>query len=392
MAVLGVSVYPDLRPLDEIECYLKRASSVGYTRVFSSMFSAPGSPREVLDLFRDLCERAHKCSMQVSLDINPGCMRRLGATPKDLSVFDDIGVDILRMDGAYEQDENVCMLQNPYGMRIEYNASSLAPKEIEALCRRGVDRSRILSCHNFYPQRYTGFRWDRFREVNERLAPLGIPIGAFVSSHADDAHGVWDASCGLPTVERLRDAPVGTQARVMCAAGTTDVFFGNAYATDDELRTVAKALRPYEPHFLNEEHERAVRESEYLDFRRLMDAQKRVCVRMDPDATEIERSILFDFFPHVDMGDSSEWIWRSRMPRVFYQDAEIAPRAIGREFFEVGDVLIVNDTYKHYAAEIQVALKPLRNDGMRNRIGHISDLEMLVFDAVCDGDAVVFVG
>lgn len=308
MAVLGVSVYPDLRPLEEIGQYLRRASSAGYTRVFSSMFNVGGTPDEVLGLFNDLIDRAHGCSMEVSLDINPSCMRRLGATPADLSVFHGIGVDILRMDGAYDQDENVLMLQNPYGMRIEYNASALAPQEIVELVGRGVKRSQILACHNFYPQRYTGFRWDRFQEVNARLAPLGIPIGAFVSSHAEGAHGVWDATDGLPTVERLRDAPVDTQARVLCAAGATDVFFGNAYATDEELASVADAVREYEPSFLSSEHERVVRDSEYLDYDRLMAAQKRVRVQLDPAATDTERHILLDFFPHVDMGDSSEWI------------------------------------------------------------------------------------
>lgn len=33
----GVSVYPDLRPIDEIEKYLALAAKYGCTRVFSSM-------------------------------------------------------------------------------------------------------------------------------------------------------------------------------------------------------------------------------------------------------------------------------------------------------------------------------------------------------------------
>ena len=34
---LGVSVYPDLSPLEDIRSYLEQASSCGFTRVFSSM-------------------------------------------------------------------------------------------------------------------------------------------------------------------------------------------------------------------------------------------------------------------------------------------------------------------------------------------------------------------
>ncbi len=204
MAVLGVSVYPDIRPLSEIREYLKLASKYGFTRVFTSMFSVEGTPDEVLAYFRDLDGASHEYGMEISLDINPECMARLGATPGDLSVFDEIKADILRMDGAYGEEDNFLMLQNPYGMKIEYNASALDPAAIEALVARGVDKNRILACHNFYPQRYTGFRWDKFREVNARLSKLGIRIGAFVASQAPGTHGVWDAICGLPTRRGMR--------------------------------------------------------------------------------------------------------------------------------------------------------------------------------------------
>ena len=81
MAVLGVSVYPDIRPLSEIREYLKLASKYGFTRVFTSMFSVEGTPDEVLAYFRDLDGASHEYGMEISLDINPECMARLGATP-----------------------------------------------------------------------------------------------------------------------------------------------------------------------------------------------------------------------------------------------------------------------------------------------------------------------
>lgn len=36
---LGISVYPDLRPLEEIEAYFELASRYSVSKVFSSMFS-----------------------------------------------------------------------------------------------------------------------------------------------------------------------------------------------------------------------------------------------------------------------------------------------------------------------------------------------------------------
>lgn len=391
MARLGVSVYPDIRPIDEIKDYLARAASFGYTCAFSSMFQVPGTATEVLTLFADLIDGAHGCGIEVSLDVNPSCMKRLGATPNDLSVFADIKADVLRMDGAYGIDDNVAMITNEYGIRIEYNASALMPETIEEMVGRGIDKSRILVCHNFYPQRYTGFRWDRFLEVNERLSRLGIPIGAFVASHATTSHGVWDPPCGLPTVERLREMAPELQARILMAAGTTDVFFGNAYATDEELSSVAKATAPFVPKYLSDAHEQELRDSPFVDLSHLIDSAIRVRVETLPEISEVEAEILFGFFPHVDMGDSSEWIWRSRMPRVFYQDSIIEARDCGKATFSPGDVIIVNDGYKHYAGEVQVVLEPMPNDGIRNLVGRISAEEMYVLDAVRDGDAVVFV-
>ena len=410
MTTLGVSVYPEMRPMDQIRAHLSVAAKHGVTRVFSSMFSMPGTREEVLRTFAQLNDAAHEHGMRVSLDVNPDCMQRMGATPANLSVFAKIGADILRMDGAYGVDDNLLMLKNPYGMSIEYNASALEPGLIAALVERGAPQERILACHNFYPQRYTGFRWSKFCQVNAQLRAAGVRVGAFVASHAPNTHGVWDATCGLPTVEQLRDYPADLQARILAAAGTTDVFFGNAYASEDELAAVHEALAPTKPHFVSDVHRIMVDGfASYAGYD--LDLSRQVKVRVEPlydltdvkiaqpiydeiidrdDYTDVEKAILFDFFPHVDMGDSSEWIWRSRMPRMFFEEETIAPRRYPLREFQPGDVVMVNDNYKHYAGEVQVVLEPIADDGTRNLVARVDAEEMEMFDLIGDGDAVVF--
>ena len=78
MGSLGVSVYPDLRPLDEIADYLQRAARHGCKRVFSSMFSVEGTNEEVVDYFRRFNAVAHDCGMEVALDVNTVFLKRLG--------------------------------------------------------------------------------------------------------------------------------------------------------------------------------------------------------------------------------------------------------------------------------------------------------------------------
>lgn len=392
MPVLGVSVYPDIRPIKEIKEYLGLAARYGFTRVFSSMFSVAGTPDHVLSLFCELNDAAHARGMEVAVDIEPQCMRRLGATPEDLGVFAKINCDILRMDGAYGEQDNLRMLQNPYGMKIEYNASALMPQSIEALVAKGASKQNLLACHNFYPQRYTGLRWDKYREVTDRLRRCGIRVGAFMASQTFGTHGVWNATCWLPTVERLRDYPADLQARILVAGGATDILFGNAYASEEELAAVQRAVSPVAPHYVNDAHRYSVEHIDaYLGHPLDLMSQKKVCVEPVYNLSDVEKTILFDYFPHVDMGDSSEWIWRSRGARQFFQSKTIEPRRCAADCFMPGDVVMVNANYQHYAGEVQVVIKPIKNDGTRNLVARINEEELTMFDVIHDGDIVVFV-
>lgn len=387
---LGISVYPDLRPLEEIEKYFELAGRYGVSRVFSSMFSVQGTKEEVLEYFRKLIVAAHKNSLKVSLDVNPMCFEKMGAKPDDLSVFHGIGVDILRMDLSYGAAEDAKLVRNPYGITIEFNNS---PKIVKGLLEQGVAAKDFYVCHNFYPQRYTAMKWEKFIEKNIELKACAkdLRIGAFISSTAPDTHGVWDAVCGLPTVERLRLLPIDLQARILLATGNVDdILIGNAYASEEEFQKLQEVLADH------------VKSDQEMDptLKLLVDHGlismekpiKRLRVVLDSEVTEKEKEVLFDFFPHLDMGDSSEWIWRTRISRFKYSlpGEVLEPRACKEEMFAVGDVVMVNDNYKHYAGEIQIVKKPIVNDGTRNRIGHLDEDEYQMMELIYDGDIVEF--
>lgn len=387
---LGISVYPDLRPLEEIEKYFELAGRYGVSRVFSSMFSVQGTKEEVLEYFRKLIVAAHKNSLKVSLDVNPMCFEKMGAKPDDLSVFHGIGVDILRMDLSYGAAEDAKLVRNPYGITIEFNNS---PKIVKGLLEQGVAAKEFYVCHNFYPQRYTAMKWEKFIEKNIELKACAkdLRIGAFISSTAPDTHGVWDAVCGLPTVERLRLLPIDLQARILLATGNVDdILIGNAYASEEEFQKLQEVLA---------DHEKSDQEMDptlkLLVDHGLISMEKpikRLRVVLDSEVTEKEKEVLFDFFPHLDMGDSSEWIWRTRISRFKYSlpGEVLEPRACKEEMFAVGDVVMVNDNYKHYAGEIQIVKKPIVNDGTRNRIGHLDEDEYQMMELIYDGDIVEF--
>lgn len=388
MGSLGVSVYPDLRPLDEIADYLQRAAQAGCKRVFSSMFSVEGTNEEIIDYFVRFNKAVHDCGMEVALDVNTVFLARLGCAPDNVDLFAEIGCDTIRMDGSFGQEGDLVLCRNPHGIKVELNASAGALKELDYLASNGVGPDVLSLGHNFYPQRWTGLKWSTFVETNTKLAAYGYPLEAFVSSQAPGTHGVWDAREGLPTVERLRDYPADLQARIMLATpGVTNITFGNAYATDEELAAVAAVYEPA----------RRVEDSpayEALCSWGIAPAQpeREIMLKVvpDPDITDEERYMLFEMYPQADYGDSSEWIWRSRSGRLF-QRADIVPRPVEGETFATGDVVMVNANYRHYMGELQVVRIPIANDGQRNRVGHLAPHEEDLLALIGDGESVRFV-
>lgn len=387
---LGISVYPDLRPLEEIEAYFELAARYGVSKVFSSMFSVEGTKEEVLDYFDKLITAAHKNNLKVALDVNPLCFEKMGATPDDLSVFAQIHVDVLRMDLSYGPEGDAKLIQNPYGIGIQFNNSA---EIVKGLIQCGIDPKVISVCHNFYPQRYTGMKWNKFVQNNIAIKSISrdVHIAAFISSTAPGTHGVWDAANGLPTVEKLRTLPIDLQARMILATeDVDDLLIGNAYASEEEFQKLQEALQETEND--NEAMDPTLAmlvEHGIIDLNKPI---KRLRVTLDPDVTEKEKEVLFDFKPHLEMGDSSEWIWRTRISRFKYSqpDQILTPRKVEGDFFAVGDVVIVNDNYKHYAGEVQIVKIPIVNDGTRNRVGHIDEEEYQMMDLIHDGDLVEF--
>ena len=388
MSQFGISVYPDLSTAEEIREYFRLASKYGCTRVFSSMFSVEGTNEEIVDYFREMIRDAHENNLLVSLDVNPGFLDKLGVTCDDISLFADIGCDIIRMDLPFGKEKDLVLCQNPYGIKIQLNASMGIEGELAYLKEHGVTGEQLLLGHNFYPQRYTGLKWKSFNETNASLKKYGYPIDAFIASHAENTHGVWDAVDGLPTVEMMRDYSADLAYRILETAGIDMIMFGNAYASEEEFRAIDHVRHCSRP--LSE----SPLSSLFKGFEAMLPKDSSdIVLKVIPDEgiTDMEKFLLFDYFPQSDFGDSSEWIWRSRTGRFGNENRPVPHRRIEESFFERGDVVIVNDNYKHYSGEIQIVRMPIRNDGQRNRVGKLAENETVLLDLIKDGDMVTFI-
>lgn len=382
---LGISVYPDIKPIEEIKEYIKLASKYGFTKIFSSMFSVPGTNEEVLGYFRELIEFAHQYDMEVDLDVSPELFDRLGATSSDLSIFKSIDVDIIRMDLSYGKEKDRELVENDLGIKIEFNSE---PHIVKGLVEAGAKAEDILVCYNFYPQKYTGFGWDEFRRNAGEIKSYGdVTIGAFVSSNNTETHGVWDSKDGLPTIERLRGLPIDLQARILIASGlVNEIIIGNAFATEEEMKSLKEVLD-------NAGVNKDLPIIKLLIENGIYDEKSMRSIIFKPEispyASESEKEILFNFETHMSSEANNEFIWRSRISRS-RKDFEYKPRSCEKEFFQRGDILIVNDNYRYYAGEVQIVLGQVENDGQRNYVGRVTEDEMMLVDLLDRGLSIKF--
>ena len=374
MIQLGVSLYPEQEAPQQIEDYLKLAKSFGFSKVFTSLFSVEGTKEEIVSYFKGLTSVAHKYGMEVYGDCNARFFMEMGASPDDLSIFKEIGLDVLRLDLMFNDERDVAIVNNKEGLGVQLNAS-LIPA-VKHVLELGGDRSRIIGSYNFYPLRNTGAGSEDVMEANRFFKKEGMKTQIFISSLVKGTHGPWPVSDGLPTIEEDRDLPVGLQLRHVLALGCDEVIFGNAFVSEEEFAEIAETMKqiyvygedkPF--YFPGIRSQIPIGNIERIPL----------TIELAEGVSDTEKEILFDFTKH----NSSEYthiIIRSRWARFDFRPIPIEPRKCEKEFFEPGDVIIINGNVPRYKGEVHIARKKIRNDGTQNYVGRIAEEEMFLLD------------
>ena len=374
MIKLGVSLYPEQETAQEIENYLQLAKQYGFTKVFTSLFSVEGSKEEIISYFRNLSDAAHRYGMEVYGDCNARFFMQMGATADDLSVFKQIGLDVLRLDLMFNDERDVKIVNNTEGLGVQLNAS-LVPS-VKHILEMGGDPKRIIGSYNFYPLRNTGADSEDVYETNQFFRNEGMKTQIFITSTEKGTHGPWPVSDGLPTVEIDRDLPIGLQVRHMIALGSDELIIGNSFASEEEFKEVAETMkqiyvygedRPF--YFPGIRDQIPIGDIERVPL----------TIELDKGVSEVEKQLLFDFVKH----NASEYIHmiiRSRWGRFDFRPIPIPARECDKEYFEDGDVLIINEKVPRYKGEVHIARKKLKNDGTMNYAGRIKEEEMFLLD------------
>ena len=352
MKRLGISIYPEKSSKKEILDYIDLSSEMGFSRIFSCLLSVNKSKDEIKKDFIEINKYAKSKGFEVIVDVAPNIFSNLGISYNEFEFFDEINADGVRLDIGFTGNEEAIMTFNKYNLKIEINMSNNV-HTIDTIMDYMPNRYNLYGCHNFYPHIYSGLNLDYFIKCTERFLKYGIKTAAFVTSQNKNTFGPWPVTQGLPTLEMHRFLPLDVQIKHFLAIDCIDdILISNCYPSYEELNSLKN-----------------------LDMRLIT-----FDVEMKKDVPEVENDILFKEL-HFNRGDKSENMIRSTQSRLKYKGHEFklfnAPEIIKR-----GDIVIESSKYGHYAGELQIALKEMKNTGMSNVVGKVCDNEIFLLDYI----------
>ena len=184
---LGISLYPEHSTPERDAAYMELAASYGFSRIFTCLLSVEKDAEATNSPVRAFVSRAHELGFEVAVDTNEEVFARLGATPFDLAPFAEMGVDIIRLDGHFGDHGDIMITRNREGIAVEFNASSNLA--LDLLIERGADARNMVTCHNFYPEPYSGLSEEIFTERSRKYKGMGLQTAAFVSSQQPGTFG-----------------------------------------------------------------------------------------------------------------------------------------------------------------------------------------------------------
>lgn len=352
MKRLGISIYPEKSSKKEILDYIDLSSEMGFSRIFSCLLSVNKSKDEIKKDFIEINKYAKSKGFEVIVDVAPNIFSNLGISYNELEFFDEINADGVRLDIGFTGNEEAIMTFNKYNLKIEINMSNNV-HTIDTIMDYMPNRYNLYGCHNFYPHIYSGLNLDYFIKCTERFLKYGIKTAAFVTSQNKNTFGPWTVTQGLPTLEMHRFLPLDVQIKHFLAIDCiNDILISNCYPSYEELNSLKN-----------------------LDLRLIT-----FDVEMKKDVPEVENDIIFKEL-HFNRGDKSENMIRSTQSRLKYKGHEFklfnTPEIIKR-----GDIVIESSKYGHYAGELQIALKEMKNTGMSNVVGKVCDNEIFLLDYI----------
>lgn len=351
--MLGISVYPYKEDLKQTKQYIQKAAQYGYQRLFTNLLQIEDHQKDqIINEFKEVIMYARQLGMEVILDVNPGVFEQLNISYQDLTFFKEMGATGIRLDSTFDGLVESLLTFDSTGLDLEINISN-DTAYLDNIMTYEPYKKKIIGCHNFYPQRYTGLDYDYFVKCSTKFKNMGLRTAAFVNSHTAD-HGPHVFTDGLCTLEMHRDMDIVTQAKHLVTLGTIDdIIIANAFASDEELKRLSEVRQ----------------EQLVLD------------VVFNQNVTEEEKKIVLDY-QHFNRGDISSYMIRSTYVKLHYKDKSI-PANCPKDEVTFGDITIGNDSFGQYKGELNIVKKTMPDPNhYKNVVAYIPEDEWFLIQYI----------
>ena len=347
--MLGISVYPYKEEQAETFDYIDLAAKYGFGRVFTNLLMIDEGQEEfVIRSLKETIQHARSHNMEVIIDLNPAVFEQLNISYQDLTFFKEMGATGIRLDSTFDGLVESLITFDQTDLDLEVNISNNT-YYLENVFSYQPNKRRIIGCHNFYPQRFTGLDYDYFIECSKKYKRLGIRTAAFVNSQKAD-HGPHIYTDGLCTLEEHRDLPITLQAKHFIAMDMIDdVIIANAFASEEELKALSN----------------------------LLTNQIQLDIIFSENTTELEKEIVLNH-QHFNRGDINSYSIRSTFVKLNYQNKNI-PANNKNDSINRGEITIGNNSFGQYKGELNIVKKRMPNkNGEKNRVARIVDEELFL--------------
>lgn len=368
--MLGISIYPNLIESTKCKKYIELASKYGFKRIFTNFIEV--EKKDDLEKFEDVCKFAKKLGFEIVFDVNPEVFETIKKNnPDPLKFFLEMGATAIRMDEEYDGKFESEFTHNKYNIKLEVNASS-STGLLENIIKYKGNLQNVISCHNFYPQSFTGLDRKLFEEKCKYYKSKGIKVAAFVGSQSKNAIGPWPLKEGLPTLEEHRKLSIVDQAKDLIASCLVDdIIISNQPATEKELKELSE----------------------------LQENSFNFSITLNKNISSIEKDAIFNANT-VHMGkelkscvrqDYSPYMIRISAPRIKFSNQKIKPTISNVKKFNVGDVLVLNELSGRYNGEVQIVMKEMPYDKRKNIVGKLSKFDTSLFKYIEPNKLIKFI-
>ncbi|MCL8209835.1 MupG family TIM beta-alpha barrel fold protein [Spiroplasma attinicola] len=332
MSLFGFSIDLHSATKAQLTNYIELLAKYQKQLIFTSLVGFANN-QELWEKLAQVTQLAKKYQMFVYATIDQKFLENYNLTYKKtkelINFFKNKGLAGIKCDQAFDLTTQTKLTYNNQEFKIIINGSHNLINLDKLVLEYRINNKNVISCYNFYQQRYTAASVDQYL-INQYESHINnIPFAGFVS----DKQG-----CSL---EIHRDWPLSAQIHHLIALGT-DVIIVNQFVSETELKLITNI------------------------------AQKKVTLAVDiiEDISEVERKILFDDKNHFVRPDLAQDLFISPIRN---EVDKIKVRATNQEYFEVGDVIICNENALIDCGQLQIVTKRIKNDGIRNLVAKIKE-------------------